>query len=159
MEAEPSVAGPVRYPDRPIRMAAPPLAGLQDYHEAADRLMSPVASTAKASTGAAEPKVTLAGPALPRELMSLQAAGLVPLGRTRRNASSSSGYGWKARSAVVAILLTAGVAAVFRVMPGASANVAVKPLPEASPRSACRGAAFRTPWLAWWKSPAFASWK
>jgi hypothetical protein len=55
-------------------MAAPALAPFQDYYKAADRQMRPAEYTAKAVVSATEPKVTLPGPALPRELMSLQAA-------------------------------------------------------------------------------------
>ena len=117
-------------------MAAPALAALQDYYKAADRQMRPAAYSAKAAASATEPKVTLPGPALPRELMSLQAAGLVPIGRGRRDAAATNRYGWGARMLVLAILVTAGVAATYRVMPGTSANVPVKPAPAPAPEEA-----------------------
>jgi len=132
-EAEPSIASPpgaVQIPDRPGRMAAPALAPFQDYYKAADRQMRPAEYTAKAVVSATEPKVTLPGPALPRELMSLQAAGLVPLRSTRRGSGSTAQalYGWKTRTVVLAILLTAGAA--YWVRPGASASVPAKPVSE-----------------------------
>jgi hypothetical protein len=119
-------------------MAAPALAPLQDYHKAADRQMRPAAyspkTAASEAASAVESKLTLPGPALPRELLSLQAAGLVPIGRRRGNYAPNR-YGWTAKIAVLAILLTAGVAAAFRVMPPASvpAKAAAAPAPEQPP--------------------------
>ncbi len=124
---EPTAPSPVRLPDRPGRAAAPALAPLQDYRKAADRQMRPAACALQAaaamSVGETEPRVTLPGPALPRELMSLQAAGLVPIGRSRRRAGPPIGTGWLTKMAVAAILLTAGIAATYRIMPGTSARV------------------------------------
>ena len=135
MGAEPSIPGTVLMPDRPRRVAAPALAALKDYRKAADRQMRPAVYPAKvASTaeGAAEPRITLPGPALPRELMSLQAAGLVPI-RSGRGQAGSRGYGWTTRIVVVAMLLTAGLAAAYHVMPGGSTSAPVKPAPEPVP--------------------------
>jgi hypothetical protein len=129
--AEPSSPGPVQLPDRPSRVAAPGLAPLQDYFKAADRQMRPAEYSVRAFISATEPRVTLPGPALPRELMSLQAAGLVPIGGTGRNASSQNLYGWRGRVAVLAILLTAGVG--YWVMPGASNSTPAKPAQEPAP--------------------------
>jgi hypothetical protein len=121
--------GPVLLPGCPERVPKPAFAPFQDYYKAADRLMGPAAYATKAAASAvgAEPKVTLPGPALPRELMSLQAAGLVPIGRSRRGGALPNRYGWTTRLVVLGILLTAGLAATYRVMPGTSANVPVKP--------------------------------
>jgi hypothetical protein len=132
MGAEPSETGAVAMPNRPRRVAAPALASLQDYFKAADRQMRPATYQSKIAfteTGAAEPRVTLPGPALPRELMSLQAAGLVPI-RTGRGTASSSFYGWTTRIVVLGMLLTAGLAAAYRIMPGGSPGVPAKPVPE-----------------------------
>ena len=129
----PSVPGPVQLPDGRARVAAPALAPLQDYSKAADRQMRSATYTPKAAALTAEPKVTLPGPALPRELMSLQAAGLVPIRRARKDAADPNRYGWKTRMVMLAMLLTAGLAATYRVMPGPTPNVAVKPAPEPAP--------------------------
>jgi hypothetical protein len=133
MGAEPSVPEPVRMPDRPGRVAAPALAPFQDYYKAADRQMRPAAKSTTAAgsetLSKVEPKVTLPGPALPRELMSLQAAGLVSIWRRRRHAAPNR-FGWTTRIVVLAILLTAGIAAAFRVMPGTSPTVHVKQISE-----------------------------
>jgi hypothetical protein len=135
VEAEPSgipvVPGPVQLPNRPDRAAEPALAPLQDYYKAADRQMRPASYASKTVVGAAAPKVTLPGPALPRELMSLQAAGLVPIRRGgRRTDAPPNRYGWTTRLIVLGILLTAGAAATYRVMPGPSASVPAMPAPE-----------------------------
>jgi len=131
-EAEPCAPGPVQLPDPPNRFAAPALARLQSYHEAAGRLMRPADFVSPAVSAAALPKVTLPGPALPRELMSLQAAGLVPI-RSGMRPGPSSRFGWLTY-AVVGMLLTAGVAT-YSVVPRTSAcAVAAKPAaPEPAP--------------------------
>lgn len=126
-EAEESVPSPVQLPEQPGRSAAPALAKFQSYFEAADRLMGLAVSEAKPTATAGEPRITLPGPALPRELLSLQAAGLVPIGLTRRGAGSGS-HVWTARLAVTAILVTAGLAATYRVMPGPSASAVAAPV-------------------------------
>jgi hypothetical protein len=136
MGAESSAAQPVRFPDRPAPVAAPALAPLQDYCKAADRQMRPVPSSPKTAASeavsAVESRVTLPGPALPRDLMSLQAAGLVPIGRRRGNYAPNR-YGWTTKIAVLAILLTAGVATAFRVIPGTSTSVPVRQPSEPAP--------------------------
>jgi hypothetical protein len=132
-EAQPSTATPVQFPAAPPRSAAPALAKLQSYFEAADRLMGLAVSEAKPVTANSDPRITLPGPALPRELQSLQAAGLVPIGPTRGRAGSSGGYRWMVRIAVTAILLTAGLAATYRVMPGTSSVSAPSATPKQAP--------------------------
>src|SRR5205823_4919738 len=77
---------------------------------------------------AALPRITLPGPALPRELMSLQAAGLVPI-RRRVDARQSGGF---MKYVVVGILLTAGVAT-YSMMPGSSTSAPPRPTPEPAP--------------------------
>ena len=131
-EAEPCAPGPVQLPDPPNRLAAPALARFQSYHEAAGRLMRPADFVSPAASAAALAKVTLPGPALPRELMSLQAAGLVPI-RSGMRQGPSSRFGWLTY-AVVGMLLTAGVAT-YSVMPRTSASaVAAKPAaPDPAP--------------------------
>ena len=133
---EPSAPLPVRLPDRPGCAAAPALAPLQDYHKAAERQMRPAAYASQAAAaltvGETELRVTLPGPALPRELMSLQAAGLVPIRGAQRH-GLSNGQGWMARFAVLGILLTVGLAATYHILPGPSADVPVKPAPESAP--------------------------
>ena len=85
MGAEPAPAsGTIRLPDAAGRAAAPALASFQDYHQAADRQMRPAEYEVKLAPAKAPATVTLPGPTLPRELMSLQAAGLVPIRRCRR---------------------------------------------------------------------------
>ncbi len=134
---EPSAPLPIRLPDRPGRAAAPALAPLQDYHKAAERQMRPAAYASQAAAaptvGETELRVTLPGPALPRELMSLQAAGLVPIRGTGRYGAQSNGSAWITRFAVLGILLTVGLAATYRIFPGPSANEPVKPAPESAP--------------------------
>jgi len=119
-EAQASTPNPVQLPTQRGRFAAPALAKLQSYFEAADRLMGLAASEGKPVLTANEPRITLPGPALPRELLSLQAAGLVPIGIGRRAGSGSNV--WTGRLAVTAILVTAGLAASYRVMPGSATN-------------------------------------
>lgn len=134
-EAEVSAPNPVQLPSQQGRSAAPALAKLQSYFEAADRLMGLAVCEAKPVSTADEPRITLPGPALPRELLSLQAAGLVPIGLHRGRAGSSNSYNWIARIAVTAILLTAGLAATYRVMPGVAAIQPATPVvtPAAEP--------------------------
>ena len=131
--AESAGASPVRLPEPPNRAVAPALAPLQDYSETADRLMRPVELGAKTASSKALPTVTLPGPALPRELMSLQAAGLVPI-RTggKRGGALTSRNGWVMKYVVVAMLLTAGVAT-YSLMPGSSTSAPPKPTPEPAP--------------------------
>jgi hypothetical protein len=131
MGAEPSAPLPVRLPDRPDRVAAPALAPLQDYHKAADRQMRPAAyasqATASVTVSEVESRVTLPGPALPRELMSLQAAGLVPIGWARRAGLPLNRYAWTTKFVLLGILLTAGVG--YWVSPGRSAHTPAKQAP------------------------------
>jgi hypothetical protein len=135
LAAEPAAASPVLLPEPPNRSVAPALASLQDYSEAADRLMRPVESATSAPVNAAAnaPKVTLPGPALPRELMSLQAAGLVPIRRGGRRGEARSRFGW-VTYLVVGILLTAGVAT-YSLMPGSTTSATPRPAPEPAPEA------------------------
>ena len=114
--------------------------------------MRPAEYATKPASAKALPKVTLPGPALPRELMSLQAAGLVPIRKVgRRREQPPSRFGWMTKYVVVAILLTAGVAT-YSMMPGTSASAPPRPAPATGARAArLRGRRPRTPWLAWWK--------
>jgi hypothetical protein len=132
-EAEPSVPSPVRLPDPPNRTITPALASLQDYSETAERLMRPADYDTPTASSRALPSVTLPGPALPRELMSLQAAGLVPIRRGgKRGEASPSSNGWVMKSVVVGILLTAGLAT-YSMMPGSSTSAPPRPTPEPAP--------------------------
>ncbi|MGH9645406.1 MAG: hypothetical protein ACRD4E_01200, partial [Bryobacteraceae bacterium] len=131
--AEPAAASPVRLPEPPNRTAAPALAPLEDYSETAERLMRPVDSGAKTAGSKALPTVTLPGPALPRELMSLQAAGLVPIRKGgKRGDAAPSRHGWATKYIVVAMLLTAGVAT-YNLMPGPSTSAPPSPTPQPAP--------------------------
>ena len=131
--AEPAAASPVRLPEPPNRAVAPALAPLEDYSETADRLMRPVEHGTKAASSRALPTVTLPGPALPRELMSLQAAGLVPIRRGgKRGDAAPSHNGWATKYVVVGMLLTAGVAT-YSLMPGSSTSAPPRPTPEPTP--------------------------
>jgi hypothetical protein len=131
--AEPAAPSPVQLPDPPPYVAPPALAPLQDYYEAADRLMGPADYTAKAADAKALPAMTLPGPELPRELRSLQAAGLVPIrGARRQGEGPRSRFGWMTKSLVLGILLTAGVAT-YNMMPGTSTSAPPRPAPEPAP--------------------------
>jgi len=131
--AELVAAPPVRLPEPPNRVVAPALAPLEDYSEAADRLMCPVEPGAKTASSKALPTVTLPGPALPRELQSLQAAGLVPIRKGgRRGEVPASRNGWMMKSVIVGILLTAGLAT-YSMMPGPSTSGPPRPTPEPAP--------------------------
>ncbi len=128
-----AAASPVRLPEPPDRTIAPALAPLEDYSETADRLMRPVEHPVKTAASKALPTVTLPGPALPRELMSLQAAGLVPIRKGgRRGDAPASRNGWMMKSVVVGILLTAGLAT-YSLMPGSSTGAPPRPAPEPAP--------------------------
>jgi len=127
---EAAAASPVRLPDPPNRGVAPALAPFQDYYKAADRQMRPAEFDTPTAEAKALPKITLPGPALPRELMSLQAAGLVPI--RRRMDGGQSGYGWLMKYVVVGILLTAGVAT-YSMLPGSSTSAPPRPTPEPAP--------------------------
>jgi hypothetical protein len=132
--AEQAAASPVRLPEPPNRAVAPALAPLEDYSETADRLMRPVEHGTKPASSRALPTVTLPGPALPRELMSLQAAGLVPIRKGGRRADASpSRNGWVMKYVVVGMLLTAGVAT-YSLMPGSSTSAPPRPTPEPAPQ-------------------------
>jgi hypothetical protein len=119
---------------------APGLARLQNYQDAADRQMRWVDFATKTAESKALPTVTLPGPALPRELMSLQAAGLVPIGRTRRQ-SSLNNYGWIMKYVAAGILLTAGVAT-YSMLPGSATSSPPRPspVPEPEPPVSARSA-------------------
>src|SRR5665213_466421 len=133
LEAEPAAASSVLLPDPPARTAAPALAPLEDYSPTADRLMRPAEFVTPIASAKALPKVTLPGPALPRELMSLQAAGLVPIRRGgKRGEASPSRSGWMLKSLVVGILLTAGVAT-YSMLPGAGTPASAPPRPAPQP--------------------------
>ena len=132
-EAQASAPNPVELPKQPGRSAAPALAKLQSYFEAADRLMGLAVSEATPVATTNEPRITLPGPALPRELLSLQAAGLVPIGVTGRRGGWSGSNVWTARLAVTAILVTAGLAASYRAMPGSAATTPVAPIVTPAP--------------------------
>ena len=136
-ESQASAPNPVQLPSQPGRSAAPALAKLQSYFEAADRLMGLAASEANPVTATNEPRITLPGPALPRELLSLQAAGLVPIGVARRRAGSGSNV-WTARLAVTAILVTAGLAATYKAMPGSAASAPIAPIVTATEQPVAR---------------------
>ena len=132
VESEPT-ASAVRLPEPPNREIAPALAPLEDYSEIADRLMRPVELDPKTAISKALPTVTLPGPALPRELLSLQAAGLVPIRKGgKRAAVPPSRNGWVMKYVVVAMLLTAGVAT-YSLMPGSSTSAPPRPTPEPTP--------------------------
>ena len=133
-EAEPSAPSAVLLPNPPNRGMAPALASLQAYTETAERLMRPADCETPTASAKALPTVTLPGPALPRELMSLQAAGLVPIGRGGRGGEALAGRnGWVMKSVVVGILLTAGLAT-YSMMPVTSSTSAPpKPSPEPAP--------------------------
>jgi len=132
-EAEPSAPSPVRLPDAPNRTVAPALASLQNYSETAERLMRPADYDTPTASSRALPTVTLPGPALPRELMSLQAAGLVPIRRGgKRGEASQSSNGWMMRSVVVGILLSAGLAT-YSMLPSSSTSAPPRPTPEPAP--------------------------
>ncbi len=133
-EAEPSAPSAVLLPNPPDRGMAPALARLQDYTATAERLMRPADCDTPTSWAKALPTVTLPGPALPRELMSLQAAGLVPIGRGGRGGEGQAGRnGGMMKAVVVGILLTAGLAT-YSMLPGtASTTAPPKPSPEPAP--------------------------
>jgi len=125
---ETAAASPVRLPQPPYCGVAPALAPFQDYYKAADRQMRAVDFDTPTAEATALPRITLPGPALPRELMSLQAAGLVPI-RRRVDARQSGGF---MKYVVVGILLTAGVAT-YSMMPGSSTSAPPRPTPEPAP--------------------------
>jgi hypothetical protein len=132
MAAEPAAASVIRLPEPPNGTVAPALAPLQDYSESADRLMRAVDIGAKPVSSKELASVTLPGPALPRELQSLQAAGLVPIRARGRWPGPSSGYGWVSKYVLAGMLLTAGVAT-YSMMPGAATSAPPKPAPEPAP--------------------------
>jgi len=131
MGVEAAAQEPVRLPQPPERVMAPGLARLQNYHDAADRQMRPAEFATKTAESKAVPTVTLPGPALPRELMSLQAAGLVPIGHTRRPSSLKS-YGGIMKYVAVGILLSAGVAT-YSMLPGSASSTPPRPSPVPEP--------------------------
>jgi hypothetical protein len=129
-EAEPCAGSPVRLPDPPDRPAAPSLARFQSYHEAAGRLMRPMNFATPALSATALPKITLPGPALPRELMSLQAAGLVPI-RIGVRKGPANRFGWLTYI-TVAMILTAGVGT-FTILPRTASTAPPRPTPQPAP--------------------------
>jgi len=87
---------------------------------------------AKSAGSKVLPHVTLPGPSLPRELMSLQAAGLVPIGVSGRRRGALGSFGSITKYVVLGILLTAGVAT-YSLMPGSSTSAPPRPAPEPAP--------------------------
>lgn len=124
--------GVIQVPKAPGGTASPGLADLLDYREAAESQMRIPDCPVQPSTRLVDPKSSLPGPSLPRELTSLQAAGLVPIRTVGAENTSTNQYGWVARMAVLAIFLTAGLAAAYRVMPSsAPASAPPKAVPQA----------------------------
>ncbi|HXP85904.1 MAG TPA: hypothetical protein VN841_14365 [Bryobacteraceae bacterium] len=102
-------------PGQPIQpglqpTAAPPIGGLVDYSAGSVRAIRPIRPPQAWFVPPAEPRITLPGPMLPRELNSLAEAGLrtvheAPRGARRRR--SGSGRVWLALTAVTVVAAAA----------------------------------------------------
>ena len=133
VDAEPSASSPVRLPEPPSYVPAPALAPPQDYSDAAERQMRAAESVTNPSARVV-PAVTLPGPALPRQLLSLQAAGLVPIRRRgHRPEASPNRYGWMTKYVVMGMILLTGGVATYTVLPGSPSSQPPRPSPEPAP--------------------------
>lgn len=123
--SETLTGGIVRTAPRPTPIASPGLAGLTNYAAAAVKIARAIPPANKVMAVDTAPRVTLPGPTLPRELTSLQAAGLgtIMSGKPRR--SGGRGVpGWLVSLLVMAVLLGTGFGVVFYAMPGILASSA-----------------------------------
>src|SRR5262249_22683838 len=84
VQQAPSSAGAVALPRNSAAGPGPKLGDLTDYKAVAERTMRFATPTREVKGATAiTPKQTLPGPSIPRELTSLQAAGLTPVSLTR----------------------------------------------------------------------------
>ena len=101
-----------------VPFPSPGMGDLTDYRAVVARTIRPVPPKQKVLVVDTAPRVTLAGPILPRELTSLQAAGLGTIMADRPRASRKGIPGWIVSFLVMSGLLVAGFGAVFYTMPG-----------------------------------------
>jgi hypothetical protein len=115
-------AGSIQAPLLRPPILAPDMADLSDYGKLAAAAARPVPPSKKLIAVDMAPRVTLPGPTLPRELTSLQAAGLgtILTGKPRR--LSRSLPGWVVSFFVMVALLLTGFGVVFYTMPGILAS-------------------------------------
>jgi hypothetical protein len=136
-EVLPTSAGnPVRPNLQPI--AAPAIAGLVDYSPAAKRAMRPVPPPKVWFVPPAEPRITLPGPSLPRELNSLAEAGLRPVlesVRAPKRRRSGLGVVWTALAAVVVLAAAALYIVPPMLLTGKTAPIRADVTPESTPEA------------------------
>ncbi len=124
---EPLSGSIVKQAPRPPHIPAPGMADLTDYPKVAAGATRPVAPKEKVMAVDTALRITLPGPTLPRELTSLQAAGLgtIMSGRPRRRSKGLPG--WAVSFLVMALLLLTGFGVIFYAMPGILANTGPTP--------------------------------
>ncbi len=119
---EPLAGGIVKQTPRPPHIPAPGMADLADYSAVAAAAVRPVIPKKKVMAVDTAPRVTLPGPTLPRELTSLQAAGLGTIKGSRSRRRTRGLPGWVVSFLVMALLLLTGFGVIFYAMPGILAN-------------------------------------
>lgn len=133
------VAAPIRPSLQPV--AAPAIAGLVEYYSVALRAMRPARPSKVWFVPPAEPRITLPGPALSRELNSLAGAGLRPVFDVPRASRRRSGLGvvWTGLAAV-ALLAAAGVYVVpMLLVSGKAPSVQADAPPDPAPGTPVAG--------------------
>jgi len=128
--AAPAVSPLADSPPSGSRLA---LAPLQSYKSAASRSMHPAAPSSKILAQESTPKITLPGPALPPELVSLQSAGVVTnLGNGTTSRTQRAIPGWLVSFLVMLGLVLLGTA-LFNSLPDQHSKADAKSLPVDTP--------------------------
>jgi hypothetical protein len=132
-------------PHNKISDAAPGFGWLQDYKAAASRNMRPSAPTLRALQADASARMTLPGPTLPSELLSLSQAGLSAIPGYPRRVASSGLPGWIVSLAVMAFVLIGGLGLLSYFVPNLVSNSVASAGPtdgSTDARSAVRASAY-----------------
>jgi hypothetical protein len=109
------------------------LGWLQDYTAAASRNMRPAPPAPRIMQSDASARITLPGPALPAELLSLSQAGISAIPGYPRRSTSTAFPGWVVSLAVMVLLLLGGVGLLSYFVPNLMSNSAASAGPGEGP--------------------------
>ncbi len=118
------------------------LAPLQDYLAAASRAIHAAEPKATVSTPDSGPRITLPGPTLPPELISLQDAKVVTVLGAQPRPKRGGVPGWVVSLLVMTALLIVGVGLVFYALPMTHPNGDAKAAPSDVQASVAQGSSF-----------------
>jgi len=128
------IAALAEFADSPPSGSRLALAPLQSYKAAARRAMHPAMPDGKILTQGQDPKITLPGPALPPDLVSIQNSGAAAALEQAKRAKKGKGTpGWLVSFSVMLALLLLGVVAVAYLLPGQHSNAVASKLPVETP--------------------------